>query len=134
MHDVRVPPEAASAAYNARAPPTLVAKASSIGGSNDTVDALWITTSMSAGSTPGSVSEPSCAVTRSAKMRAASSLPTRSRQGLNTGFDSSFASRSAPETEPLPRTSTMIRVSGCETSSRSSRACPTKPVPPVSRT
>src|SRR5206468_759815 len=76
----------------------------------------------------------SSAVTRSAKIRAASSRPTRSRQGRNTGFARSFASRSAPDIDPLPRTSTVIRVPGWETSSRSSSAWPTKPVPPVSST
>jgi hypothetical protein len=91
----------------------LVRNASSIGGSNDTVEAAWITALRSSGRVTSVLpSSPSITRTRSATAAATASAPTASRQVLNTGRFSSVLSRSAPDELPRRRISSVTRVVG----------------------
>ena len=83
-----------------------------MGGSNDTVDAPWMTISMSSGSFEIDVSEPSTTEMRFATIASTFSSPTDSRQALKTGLRMRFARRDSPVDEPLPRTRIDTWVSG----------------------
>ncbi len=126
---------ASAASYRRTAPTRLVRNPSSIGGSNATVAAQWITTSRPPGiSSPSAEKSPSTTSTRSSSAAAIPSVPTLSRRALNVGRPISDSTRWRPLEPSCGRTSSVIRVSGKSSRRRSNTAWPRKPVTPVTNT